>query len=562
MKALSSLSTWWQRSDDCAIALDGERWLNTQMFKHRVSIWEQTLKPYPYKKWAVYHDDAAEFLAIVCALWQLSKTACIPGDNLPETVKRLTSCVDGFVGQFSRVTVHPKDVQSTAEMSWQKIAQGHAAIEVYTSGSSGEPKAILKSMQMLESELEALDKLMPETPSETVLATVTHQHFYGFIFRLLRPFCYQQAFCRYLYEYPEDLIAAAKKSGSFTLVSSPVHLSRMNHDQDWQLIEKNCIAVYSAAAPLSREQSINASTCLAAEVTEIYGSSETGAIAWRCQQHTQDDALWKPLQHVVLEHADNGTLDIVMCHSNERLNLADQVVFNHVGQFSLFGRIDHIVKVEGKRLSLTEMQTILEENAWVDTAKALVLTRVRNEVAVAIILTEIGQSFLNEYGRKSLIAELKQLLRTCFEAVLLPRRWRFVETLPINNQGKLPQPALIAMFDKQDCKWPSIIEADSHQFDLKLTCYIPKELVYFDGHFDSQAVLPGVVQVHWAAHYGSQMLPENVSFKRIEALKFSLLLLPEQAFFMTLKYDVDKQKLFFKFHSERGVHSSGRLCYE
>ena len=70
------------------------------------------------------------------------------------------------------------------------------------------------------------------------------------------------------------------------------------------------------------------------------------------------------------------------------------------------------------------------------------------------------------------------------------------------------------------------------------------------------------MQVHWAEFYGRQFFNLSGKFSQIEALKFQLLLLPDQCVSISLRYDGTKQKLFFNYHSEAGTHSSGKICYD
>ena len=45
---------------------------------------------------------------------------------------------------------------------------------------------------------------------------------------------------------------------------------------------------------------------------------------------------------------------------------------------------------------------------------------------------------------------LRRHLAAWYDAVLLPRHWRFVPTLPYDERGKLPQPALAGLFERSD----------------------------------------------------------------------------------------------------------------
>ncbi len=207
------------------------------------------------------------------------------------------------------------------------------------------------------------------------------------------------------------------------------------------------------------------------------------------------------------------------------------------------------------------MNTVLQASEWVDQVQALTLEGHRCEMVVAIILSDAGNDALQQLGRKQLIATLKKQLSQHFEAIVIPRRWRFVSAFPVNSQGKLPRQNLLKLFEKEQIKWPEIINVEKDDVAVTLTCRLSRKLIYFDGHFDQQPILPGVVQIHWAEFYGRQFFKVEGKFSQIEALKFQLLLLPEQLVFIHLRYDADKQKLLFSYLSETGTHSSGRICY-
>lgn len=137
---------------------------------------------------------------------------------------------------------------------------------------------------------------------------------------------------------------------------------------------------------------------------------------------------------------------------------------------------------------------------------------------------------------------LRQWLAGHFETPVLPRRWRLVDALPRNAQGKVPQQHLTALFedaeqkrfDSDDCvsnRWPIVLKRellDANTALLRLG--LSPELVYFRGHFDEIPVLPGVVQVHWVEHYARAMFGERLAnrhaFSRMEVVKFQELIRP------------------------------------
>lgn len=564
MTELVRLSNWLNEQPDNIVAVQAGNSLTTTDFLVRVKNWLDVLSQHQGTRWAVYHHDAYEFLAILFALWQLERIACVPGDNCAGTVQRLSDHVDGFVGDFpAGLVIDDASIDVITAVQWKTLPPEFIALEIYTSGSAGEPKAITKTIDQLERELEALESQWPSQQDCVVLATVSHQHLYGVTFRLLWPFSVGQPFARFSCEYSEDIFHQAQHYSTFSLISSPSHLARMNTAVNGDTLTDRCRYLISSTAPLARADSINVSQLLNTQVREIYGSSETGAMAWRIQSDNDNDALWQALPKVELNSTSDGTLSVMSPYLGTRqaLNLPDRVMFHQNGSFELIGRVDNIVKVEGKRVSLTAIEKLLLTNDWVKQAKALILDRRRVETAVVIKLTEFGQQQLNSQGRKSIIKNIKNGLVDHFEAVVLPRRWRFVEQMPYNVQGKVPMGALQTLFEKESVKWPKIDSTELEGEKVTMNCHMPADLIYFDGHFTGNPILPGVVQVDWAEKYGRQLLAVEGRFKRLEMIKFLQVIIPNQKVTMILEYSDINQTLTFKYQSERGLHSSGRICF-
>jgi acyl-CoA synthetase (AMP-forming)/AMP-acid ligase II/3-hydroxymyristoyl/3-hydroxydecanoyl-(acyl carrier protein) dehydratase len=563
--ALTPLSSWLNDQPEHIVAVHKAKSVTTQDFLLRVQGWINVLHDQQASRCAVYHSDAFEFLSILFALWQLKCTACIPGDNRPGTVQRLGTHVDSFVGEFADGITAGNSVDShqADRKRWLTLQPDFIALEIYTSGSTGEPKAITKTILQLEREITVLESLWPGRQECVVLATVSHQHLYGMTFRLFWPFCAGQAFARKLCEYSEDIFHHAKHYAAFSLISSPSHLSRLNTTVNWRELDGRCLYLISSAAPLARQDSLNVGRLLSVPVREIYGSSETGAVAWRVQQECKDEALWQALPEVQLSPDDEGTLCVRSSYLGdiEHLTLPDRVAFDDDGRFKLIGRVDRIVKVEGKRVSLVAMEWLLLECSLIKNARVLTLQRKRVETAVVVQLSEEGELQLGKNGRKLLVKIFKELLREHFEAVVLPRRWRFVEQMPYNSQGKLPMDALQAMFVKESVKLPEIVDEQMIDGEAKIQCFIQKELIYFDGHFDGNPVVAGIVQVHWAEAFGRRMFAFSGRFKSLEVVKFQKIIVPGLIVTITLKYDDASNKLIFQYQSDKGVHSSGRICF-
>ncbi len=572
---LTPLSKWLNEQPEQVIAIHKGVKATTADFLSLVHEWKTTIEARDGVRWAVYHNDPFEFLAILFALWQLKKIACIPGDNCEGTIHNLRGHVAGFIGEFPIETqaINVKNSEGVRPSlnirSWLNLESEFIALEIYTSGSSGKPTAITKTIGQLDKEIQTINSLWPSREKSVVLSTVTHQHFYGMTFGLFIPFCTGQAFERQRCNYSEDILYYAKYYVSFLLVSSPSHLGRMNTGLNWSELSERCQYILSSAAPLLREDSLKVSQLLNASVREIYGSSETGAIAWRSQKEGESEAKWKTMPNVEAEVSSEGTLSLKSNYlaSNESIILPDKVLFDLQGLFILQGREDSVVKIEGKRVSFTAIEQLLITHGLVKQVKAIVLERYRVEVGVVIQLTEEGSDILNTLGRKHLVTIFKSILLPHFEVVILPRRWRFVTQFPFNSQGKLPVSNLLALFDKkigggEQVKWPRIIDEVLVDGQCKIAIRIPEDLIYFDGHFTGEPILPGIVQVNWAEVFGRRIFSIVGTFEALEVIKFQQLVFPNNKITITLNYQKDNKKLSFIYESDKGVHSSGRICFD
>ncbi len=564
MTELTPLAQWLQCQPRQVVALGAAGELDSVQFVARVSAWVATLAPQPGKRFAVHYDDSGEFLAILLALWQLQRIACIASDNQPGSVVQMQNQVDGFIGDFPALACPVRCARNDAATfsDWAALEADRVLLEIHTSGSSGAPQTIAKTVAQLDQEIAALEARWPCDTDSQLLTTVSHHHFYGLIIALLWPFSAGRGFDTRICEFPEDIIHRGALLPRFTLVSSPSHLARFSPAFDWSAVAGRCDVAYSSAAPLSRADSQHASALLQSPVREIYGSSETGAIAWRCQQEADEDAAWCALPGVRLSATADETLAVQAPYLDvERLVMPDRVEFDAAGCFSLLGRVDRIVKVEGKRISLSVIERLLCVSDLIDEARALTLERVRVEVAVVLQLSAAGQAQLQQAGRKVMIQQLKNLLDGELEAVTIPRRWRFVDQMPCNAQGKLPLQNLQELFASADNRWPKILERQMYNGRLTLRCHIPPELEYFHGHMEDQPILPGIAQVHWAEAFARRWLPVTGRFHHLEVIKFQKVILPHYEVEISLDFDAISGKLNFCFESKRGVHSRGRICF-
>lgn len=109
--------------------------------------------------------------------------------------------------------------------------------------------------------------------------------------------------------------------------------------------------------------------------------------------------------------------------------------------------------------------------------------------------------------------------------------------------------------------WPQIRRRERSLHGLTLDLGLPRELAYFEGHFSGCPVLPGVVQIHWAALLFLREFGAELALARMEVIKFKRLLLPGMEVRLQLEYDSVRLRLAFCYRAAGRESSSGRLYW-
>lgn len=515
---------------------------------------------------SLYHDDSLEFAAALVGAWVARKTVWLVADTLPASCAALSGQVDAFWGQFPpQIAPAGPAPGDDWRGDWSTPAPDFPALVVYTSGSTGAPTPIAKHFSQLSAEVDALERQFGAALGKAdVIATVSHQHIYGLLFRILWPLASGRAIHAARHEFPETL-APALGMRPCILLGSPAHLKRLPAHLDWRGAAGMLRAVFSSGGMLEQGASAHAASLLGQAPAEVYGSSESGGVAWRRRDVGE---AWTPLPEVRWRLNDAGALEVASPFAGPDgwLALADRAEDAGAGRFMLRGRADRIVKIEEKRISLDALESALVATGLAREARVLgVPDAARQTLAAFVLPSAEGRALLEGAGKAALNARLRASLASMVEAVALPRRWRYLDEWPVNAQGKTPQAQLLALLNDQRPERPRLpaarlLETGPARVLLKLV--VPADLLYFDGHFSVAPVLPGVVQVDWAIHYGREQLALAGAFKGINALKFQQMIRPGHPVLLELLHDQAKGSLNFRYFSDAGAHASGRILLE
>jgi acyl-CoA synthetase (AMP-forming)/AMP-acid ligase II len=527
------------------LAWQGDGWRTHADFNVRLNRWQHAFAARSGSTWAVYADDPLDFAAALFGAWHAGKTVVVPGDDRPATVAALKEMGCGLAGDLPDALHAVVDTTTDIPISRQALDARMTKLTLFTSGSQGEPQPIDKMLAQLWAEVQVLEQTFGARMDAgnrglpTVWSTVSHQHIYGLLFLVLWPLATGRPLGTRRLLYPEDMIHAMSGRPS-VLVTTPAHLRRLGEHVGWSGVRSSLSAVFSSGGPLPWPVSQAAAELLGSVPIEVFGSSETGGIAWR--QATDVDQAWMPFSGVQWR-VEGGCLVVrsPCLRDDAWWTTADRAEPSHDGSFRLLGRQDRIVKIEEKRVSMTAIERALLATPWVQDARALLIpTPIGDRVGVVAVLSAEGRLGLAQQGRRAWGQMLREALRDSFEAMALPRRWRFVEAMPIDAQGKTPQGLLQSAFLPQSTRsvpmpeMPSVTWLKRDEQDALASLCIHAGLSVFEGHFPAAPILPGVAQLDWALMLARECFALPTEFVRLEALKFVNPVVPGTTLYLSL----------------------------
>ena len=321
------------------------------------------------------------------------------------------------------------------------IPADQIAAYIFTSGSTGLPVAHAKRWGRLvrcaEGAGQRLRSHIPGTAPFTVTGTVPAQHMFGFELTVLMPLANEGVIDASHPFYPADIAEAlAQAPAPRVLVSTPFHLRTLVESG---LTPPGADLMFCATAPLSPQLARQVEAQLQAPLLEIYGSTETGQLATR--RSAQGES-WQTVDRIEIEALPPapGEEPRFMArggHLEGDTPLGDLLELLSSTRFNLLGRHADLVNIAGKRTSLAHLAhqvntipgVIDAALYWPQSAELDQQARVARPLAfvVAPSLTE---------------GALLHALRERIDPAFMPRRVHFLDALPRNSTGKLPQQVL------------------------------------------------------------------------------------------------------------------------
>lgn len=448
-----------QRASAHPVAIGGEQVYLFDRFARTVAAVSSMVETAGTGRWLLASEDAWGFAVGLFGLLRAGCTIAIPPNHLAATLDRLRPDMNGILTDLIPSNL---DHMNLAEAGWEHPWHGipdageafpepapleDVVVEFWTSGSTGAAKCIRKRLSQLDAEVGMLEEAFGALfGSGPVMGTVPHQHIYGCLFRVLWPLAAGRPFVTEQCADPDRFTSVMTRTSPAALVSSPALLGRLPDLVDLDRFTHSASLVFSSGGPLNASDAVAWQRWVPAGVVEIYGSTETGGIAWRVQSEDPGSAHWTPFPDVSIAYETDGALRIQSFRAGpDPVRLEDAGESLADGRFRLLGRLDRIVKLEEKRVSLPEIEAELEAHPWISRAAVTLLEDPRASLGAVVVLAK-GVPLLSPQERRKLGWTFRRHLALRLEPVAIPKRWRFVDELPYNERGKLTPRSLAFLF--------------------------------------------------------------------------------------------------------------------
>ena len=550
-------------------------------FRSHVARLTSRLERAPTGAWLVEVTDPYASAVSLLALWHAGRSAVLPPNLQPGSLAHLESRTAGVLSDrperraFAPAIdpLDPLDPQDE-QGDLRELQCDALALELFSSGSTGDEKRIPKRLRHLEDEVALLEETWGSVLGRaSVISTASPHHLYGLLFGLLWPLAAGRPFHAQQLLRPSELFQRAHSLGECALVSVPVHLRRLAQHRNVGALTGRCRAIFSSGGPLPPTTAHQLAAGAGLPPIEVLGSTETGGIAWRTQGPTIAQTPWQPLRQVDVScDPDTGTARVrsaFVSVGDPDLGFAtaDRIELLPNGFFLLFGRIDRVVKVGEKRLDLSLMESDLRTHDLVADAALLLVERASEpRVAAVLVLTPTGERLLRAEGRRAVTQRLSEHLGRSWDSVLIPRLWRTVPALPENHRGKLAVATLRALFESPPGERaapagvedrPEVLEAIRSEASAQWRCRVPQDLSCWPGHFPGSPVVPGVLQIDWAMDLASELLGDLPRICEMDQVTFRDTLRPGDTFRLRVDAEADGW-IRFRIWSESAEHASGR----
>lgn len=344
--------------------------------------------------------------------------------------------------RFNELVVTPDDLRRNFIPLNAAIDPDAPLLKLYTGGSTGKPTIWTKTVANIMGEALFHVGVHDITCDDMVVATVPPYHIYGLLFSVAAPLLAGARVADQTCGFPHEIVNLAADTAATILVSVPAHFRALKgHD----FPDHGLRLAFSSAGVLDEADERDFRQRNNVFLMEVYGSTETGGIAFRCRG--RDETFFSPFTVIETQIAEE-TLKIrspFISPEIVRDDLGFYLVPDRVKQcsgntFAILGRSDTVVKIAGIRVDLDQVGAVLKTMDGIRDALVLARAVPRGRAFDICALVEGNCTH----------TDIRQFLSGRLEAVAHPRRIKVVDHMPMTRSGKYDRVAVAALFETDE----------------------------------------------------------------------------------------------------------------
>lgn len=545
---------------------DGNKLVTSEHLLSNVLTWKNAFEKKQYTYCALFCENRVRFTEAMFGAWCAGVRTILPTDMTEFTRSQLTNSDTAFIfDEDADSSLTPQtDKGSIQDL---RLDMDRPLVELFTSGSTGQPTRIVKTLKQIFEGIERLDRNFPcpIDSQATVYSTVSHQHIYGFLWALLWPLASGRKISSTRLMFPETICDRLSKTSNSVLVSSPAHLRRLPQELNWKEAKANLSAIISSGGPLDEDGLRLTDRIFNVTPYEILGSTELDGIAWRQRliknnDIVEDSTFWQAMPDTEVFAGPDNIICVKSARlGNDTIQGDDRIECLADGRFKLLGRVDRIVKIEEKRVSLSTMETHATDSGLLDQCKVFQIPETR-QLSLLAVPNDCGLNILRTQGKLALVRTLHKHLLQRFEPVMLPHRWRFEPVMPTDSRGKSSIATMLQVFHPEHIQ-PTDWRIGHNELMLRFSA--TASCPFFKGHFPKFQLMPGVAQLHWVITLANRYLNTPLQVAEVVQLKFSAIITPKAELCLTAQFNVPKNELIFSLTSpdKKIKFSSGKIRF-
>ena len=346
--------------------------------------------------------------------------------------------------RFKELCVTPPDHHRNSIPLKTAIDTGAPLLKLYTGGSTGKPTIWTKTVKNIMGEALFHVGVHDISCDDTVVATVPPYHIYGLLFSVAAPLLAGARVADQTCGFPHEIVNTVTATAATILVSVPAHFRAL---KDHDFPDHGLRLAFSSAGVLDEADEMDFRQRNNVFLMEVYGSTETGGIAFRCRG--RDETFFSPFS-VIETHIGEASLKIrspfispeIVRDDLDFYRVPDRVKQCSGNSFAILGRSDTIVKIAGLRVDLDRVRAVLKTMDGI--RDALVLTRPVPRGRAFDICALVEGNCTH--------ADIRQFLSGRLGAAAHPRWIKVVDHMPITRSGKYDRAAVAALFEPDEAR--------------------------------------------------------------------------------------------------------------